>query len=212
MPIVDRVLSIARRELGVHESGGNNRGPRVEEYQAAVGIGPDVGGDPQPWCAAMVAWVMRQAAVQGWPMTGDTWAIEDWGRTHGVLHETPARGDVFLLLGSNGRPIHTGFVTSVAGGRVGTLEGNTGGPSDTDGDGVYAKSRPVAACLYVRWADVGGNADPPPEHEIRYVKVFSHHGVHSMLIDGKQHEVTGIKVNGAPFPPGEILVAYRPEP
>ena len=81
--MIKDVLKIARAEVGVAEVGGNNRGRRVEEYLAAVGLGPG-----NPWCAAYVAWVMRQAEVRGWPMTGDTWALEDWAREHGCLHST----------------------------------------------------------------------------------------------------------------------------
>ena len=34
--MIDSVLQLARREVGVQEVGGNNRGRRVEEYLAAV--------------------------------------------------------------------------------------------------------------------------------------------------------------------------------
>ena len=148
--MIKDVLKIARAEVGVQEVGGNNRGRRVEEYLAAVGLGPG-----NPWCAAYVAWVMRQAGVRGWPMTGDTWALEDWAREHGCLHSTAQQGDVFLVLGTDGRPVHTGFVAAVQQDYVSTLEGNTGMRSDFDGDGVAAKSRFSGANMrYIRWADV----------------------------------------------------------
>ena len=147
--MIDSVLQLARKEVGVQEVGGNNRGRRVEEYLAAVGLGPG-----QPWCAAFIAWCMRAAGVQGWPATGDTWALEDWARARGVLHDDPQRGDVFLVLGADGRPVHTGFVAAVQSEYVSTIEGNTGMRSDFDGDGVAAKSRYDGQnMIYIRWAD-----------------------------------------------------------
>lgn len=159
MPGIEQVLKIATAQLGVHESGGNNHGPKVKQYLSAVGL-----GEGYPWCAALVAWVLREAGVTSWPMTGDTWALEAHGKAHRCLFADPQRGDVFLLLGADRRPVHTGFVTGVNSGRIGTIEGNTGGLSDTDGDGVYAKSRPIRDCLFVRWANpapaVPQRADP----------------------------------------------------
>lgn len=53
----ERALEIAVQEIGVHEIGGNNRGPRVEEYLASVGLPPG-----QPWCGAFVYFCYQQAA------------------------------------------------------------------------------------------------------------------------------------------------------
>lgn len=152
MSLIDKVLSISQSQVGVREAGGNNRGLEVEGYLASVGLPPG-----QPWCAAFVCWVLRQAGVPERPSTGDTWALEAWGRERKILQSAPRAGDIFLLLDGASRPMHTGFVIDGAGDRVGTIEGNTGGRSDTDGDGVHAKNRPVSACRYVRWADLQRN-------------------------------------------------------
>lgn len=56
-PLVARVGVIERGEVGVHEVGGNNHGPRIAEYQASVGLQP---GDA--WCAAFQFWAFDQAA------------------------------------------------------------------------------------------------------------------------------------------------------
>lgn len=201
--MIAEVLRVARGEIGVHESGGNNCGPRVKEYLAAVGL-------PQgnPWCAAFVAWCFQRAGLERWPATGDTWAIETWARQQKVLNVVPEPGDVFLLLGSDGKPIHTGFVTSVAGGRdhtafltsvpygrIGTTEGNTGGPSDTDGDGVYAKSRPMGSCNFVRWARSDMRPAKRPE---RTVKIFAHDGKQQIVVDGETYKLKSLMVDGTP--------------
>lgn len=206
MSIVQRVLEIARKEVGVRETPGwNNHGKRVEEYLAAVGLGAG-----NPWCAAIVAFVQREAGVKGWPMTGDTWAIRDWAKANGCLHDTGAAGDVFLLYNSEG-PTHTGFVESVDGQYVWTIEGNTGGGSDTDGEGVFHKRRPSAGMRFVRWADVLGAGKPKPARVV-YAKLFSHDGEHALIMpDGKRLDVVGVKENDKPWAGGQMLIGIREE-
>lgn len=152
MTLITQVLEVAKSQVGTREVGPNNYGPRVKEYLAATGL-------PQgnPWCAAFIAFCMKKAGVPRWLHSADTWALRDWARDLRILHDSPQRGDVFLLIDRNGDPSHTGFVHTVTGDRIGTFEGNTGGPSDTDGDGVYSKSRSAASSLYIRWADLAEN-------------------------------------------------------
>lgn len=146
--MIDAVLQLAKKELGVREEGGNNRGSRVEAYLSAVGLGAG-----NPWCAAFVCWVMKSAGVKGFPMTGDTWELEAWAEREGILVNNPMAGDVFLLLDAQGKPMHTGFVAGVSSSMmIDTIEGNTGVASDTDGDGVARKSRLIRGCRYIRWS------------------------------------------------------------
>jgi hypothetical protein len=109
----------------------------------------------EAWCADMVHWVQMTAGVSQWPRMPSCETIEQFARQHGILHDAPQRGDVFLLCDEIG-PFHTGFVTRATGGYVETIEGNTGSASVADGDGVYRKRRSIAACEFVRWADLPG--------------------------------------------------------
>lgn len=162
-----RFVDIARREVGTLEVGGNNRGPRIREYQEATWLAPD----SWPWCAAFCCWVLREwlqdgalqvqlglmtpAAVNKW-LCRDARAFgwEDWARKRGlqVLPETaPAMvGDLIIFDFS-----HIGIVAR--GGRQGerlvTIEGNTGPDGGRDGDGVYEKRRlhsPATVRSFVR--------------------------------------------------------------
>lgn len=56
---------------GVREVGGPNRGPEVESYLRAAGLGPG-----QPWCCAMVCAEGRDAAGE----TGTAWPLPMTGR------------------------------------------------------------------------------------------------------------------------------------
>lgn len=202
---VDSVLFVASQEVGVHEVGGNNCGPRVEEYLRAVGLGAG-----NPWCAAFVCWCLQKAKVKGGPCTGDTWTIEAWAQNHNCLYnenpahpEAPLRGDIFLLLDSNNRPMHTGLVTEVhTNGTVSTIEGNTGLQSDTDGDGVARKSRRIQDCSFVRWANVTTSLEA-------VVKIFANNNGKSIILDGKTYTLSELTVNGSPCTSLELFGKYN---
>lgn len=56
------MLQIALAEVGVEEQPrGSNRGPRVDQYQAATNLAPKDWG---AWCAAFVCWCMMQAMAE----------------------------------------------------------------------------------------------------------------------------------------------------
>ena len=56
MDPIKRLLEIATHEVGTHEDGGNNCGPRIVEYQSATWLKPA----PWPWCAAFICWILRE--------------------------------------------------------------------------------------------------------------------------------------------------------
>ncbi len=58
--LLRKVLEIAAGEIGVREDPpASNRGKRVQEYQASVGVDPG-----EPWCAAFVYWCFAAAAAE----------------------------------------------------------------------------------------------------------------------------------------------------
>ncbi len=147
---IEAVLATAASQVGVHEVGGNDLGPQIEEYQASCNLPPG-----SPWCACLVHWCLKQNNIPLEPATGDTWAIRDWAKDKGILYDSnPVRGDIFLLLDNDGEPEHTGFVTDndVETQSFDSIEGNTTDPSGVfPGKGVYRKVRPDNWCEYVRW-------------------------------------------------------------
>jgi hypothetical protein len=158
--MIQKLLSIAQGELGVRESGGNNCGPRIREYQTAVeGLDPG----PWAWCAAFVDWCVREwlrdplAAAwlnlqtmtpEGWrPKTTMAYGFYGWSKerpnTTLLLTETAdvQPGDIVMF----DFP-HVGLVESEdkKSGTIQTLEGNTnvaGERDSTTGDGVWRKTR-----------------------------------------------------------------------
>lgn len=116
-------VEIARAELGVHEEGGNNRGPRVEEYLRAVGLEPG-----NAWCAAFVFYVFREASkraglVNPCPRVGA--AIRLWKLTEPICRDsTPTVGAIYVLDHGGGLG-HAGIVTALDDTTPIELSGNT---------------------------------------------------------------------------------------
>lgn len=152
-----RLIDIARKEVGVIEEGGNNNGKRIREYQAATELKPAA----WPWCAAWVDWIIREwlkdAEVLRWlnlkvmtpeqwrPKTALAYGFKNWAQarpnTTIILDEShPAKaGDIVTFDFS-----HVGIVVSEENGSITTLEANTNGRGERDsesGDGVWQKVR-----------------------------------------------------------------------
>lgn len=150
--VADRLAEIAVAEIGAREQG-HNAGPRVVQYQEATWLKPG----PWPWCAAFVAWSLREwlhekntqdalgigeAQIERWRCK-DALAFgwETWALKRGLLvlpETTPMRaGDIVTFDFS-----HIGIVIAGKGDTIHTVEGNTNADGSREGDGVYAKRRP----------------------------------------------------------------------
>lgn len=137
-PDVVAILEVAESQVGVREHG-RNRGPQVEAYLRAVGLGPD-----HPWCAAFVCWCGVSAVQDRWPLPRTGWCpdLGTFAVERNARYLRPQRGDVFLIYHpSLGRFAHTGYVTAVLpDGRYETIEGNSNDTGSREGDGVYART------------------------------------------------------------------------
>lgn len=104
-------LQLAQAELGVTETGGNNRGPRVEMYQRSGGGWP---GDP--WCTFGLFWCFAEAAQRlglrnPFPRTGKALAL--WERAPEVCRDSnPAPGRVYVLRHAGGKG-HVGIAEAL---------------------------------------------------------------------------------------------------
>ena len=166
-----KVIDHARGDIGNREQPvGSNWGPRVRQYLAAAGL-----DFPAYWCAAFVTCIGKEALGAAWPVppSADCDVFLDWARRRNVLFSTPQPGDIFLRLVGRNDANHTGFVASVEGGAVGTIEGNTNPGGSRNGYGVFARERSASTLVYVRWSSlveslttadwkvlIGSNASP----------------------------------------------------
>lgn len=157
-------FAIAEVDHGVREEGGNNRGPRVDDYLANT--------DPPihtaaPWCAAFVQYVsdvvcnflgagnpLDMVRLEAYVQSYYDWASEG-GKL--VAPDAAEPGDLVLFSFGGERYDHVGFLLAVpnADGTFPTIEGNTGDRSARDGDGVFRKIRTHLGSYgvrFVRWA------------------------------------------------------------
>ena len=141
---------IAASKLGIREVGGNNHGPWVKKFLAAVGL-----PEGYAWCDGFQSFEMEGAAGHRLPIesasVGQTYAT---GKQLGWAVTKPARGDLVCYdFNGNGQfDDHIGLVVKVI--SIGptltleTVEGNTSSGlagSQGDGDGVFLRRRIVAA-------------------------------------------------------------------
>lgn len=200
--IATKALQIAVSQLGVRERG-NNDGPEVREYLAAVGLPPG-----NPWCAAFDKWAISRACqalglTDPFPKTGYCPTIGSWAYGLKILHSDPLPGDVFLLRGAT-RYRHTGFVTRVQNETFSTCEGNTNLNGSPEGIGVFARTRPRNPDRYrfVRWwglfpdphaaGDVVDERGPAASGK-SYGLILSGRLVMSLPIDSQGHALAPVR-------------------
>lgn len=161
-------VALAHVDFGIHEVGGNNRGPMVRKYLA--NLDPPM-AEGAPWCAAFVAYV-SDVAARGLGIVNPLDRVKLEALVQSYYDEfrldvigpsvRPEPGDLVLFkFPRDGKPSetwnHIGFLaqppkpgTTIAV----TIEGNTGDVDQRDGDGVYRKPRDLAkhpSCI-IRWA------------------------------------------------------------
>lgn len=149
----EKAVSVSLTQDGVREQPlGSNSGPKVDEYLKSVGI-----MHPDLWCMAFVYWCFQQGAGQAGmtntlKKTASCTDLYSWAKANGKLATSPQRGDIFLVRGgAAGRTHqHTGIVTTVSGGSVKTIEGNTNNDGSSNGIGVFQRTRSAGNLDFVR--------------------------------------------------------------
>lgn len=163
MATANKVLEIARAELGYKEGSNNNN-----KYGIAYGL------NNQPWCVIFVWWVFRQAGMAGLFYGGGKVAscralyAYHKGKGQAVSKAALKAGDIVFFDFSSPRDDtdHVGIVESVSGNTITTIEGNTSsgsGGSQSNGDGVYRRQRSTAyiTAAYRPAYDAAQDAEAP---------------------------------------------------
>jgi hypothetical protein len=156
LAIRQQLVEIARRDVGKVETT-RNRAPWIAKYWGATTL-PNGHADRQPYCAAAVAWWVREwlkipevmAAMKMTPTGAERWRCKspaafawlDWAnaRRLEVLSDRPTErlrvGDLMVFDIS-----HIGIVRDDDAKGVFTIEANTGNGSIRDGDGCFERVR-----------------------------------------------------------------------
>lgn len=188
---VDRVLSIAQSQVGEGEHPAfSNHNKYTEWYNKNV----DQIGDGA-WCDMWVTWVGAQA--------GESHAVGrfaycpyhvTWFKSQGRWGKTPKRGAiVFFDWNGDGVADHVGFVKSVKGASITTLEGNSG---EAGGGKVREVSRSGYILGYGYPAYTGTKpGNPAPAHKAfpgRILKLTSPY-MHGSDVDWVQTRLNKLK-------------------
>jgi cell wall-associated NlpC family hydrolase len=140
MSNIDSLIGIAKKEIGYKE-GVNN----ATKYGAAFGM------DHVSWCSIFVWWCFKQAGLDAKIIkTAGCETLEAWAVSHKMTVPVASAkpGDLLLYdFTKSGRAEHIEIATSaVDKGMIHAIGGNTSDPasgSQSNGDGVYAKTRPI---------------------------------------------------------------------
>ena len=167
MILTATVLDIVRTQLGVHEQGGNNTGPEVDQYLAAVGLDPGYA-----WCAAFLYWCFRKATSQvglaminPFPRTASSQKV--WTFAEPLCRmDAPAEGCVYVLQHTPATG-HVGIVESIGeDGVICEISGNTFAESGGREGNTVARHYGDPAVTHggriLGWLDFDLAAQPPP--------------------------------------------------
>lgn len=128
------IVNVARKELGVREEGGNNRGQRVEEYISAGG-----GKAGQAWCGFFLVWVWL---ISDCALHGNGWSPSWFIKSRLIKYEDVLPADNGAIFSSKlNRISHVFLVWYSRHDNVYTIEGNTSMGGSRDGDGVRSLVR-----------------------------------------------------------------------
>lgn len=151
MPTTADILTTATREIGYTES---PRGSNRTKFGAWYGM------NGQPWCSIFVAWVFGQQGVDLRRLVTPGYASCEMAlvgyraKRWTIAPSAAGPGDVvFFQFDRDAASDHTGIVQSVGGGKLVTIEGNTGHRNNTNGGAVMRRDR--------SWSQVSGVARVP---------------------------------------------------
>ncbi|MCW2785256.1 MAG: 50, phiBT1p18 [Marmoricola sp.] len=138
-PSADKVVALAKTQVGYHEGRSGSNWNNIQKYSPAVpGLEWSQG---QAWCATFVSWLALKSGFAAlFPSTASTDTGARWWKAHGRWSEYPAIGAQGYL-GVKGDMFHTFLVTGYDSTYVHTIEGNTNTNGSSQGDGVYALKR-----------------------------------------------------------------------
>jgi hypothetical protein len=162
MSLVEKLLTIAKGEVGYHEGRSNGHWNNFQRYSPAV---PGLEwSQNQAWCCTFVAWLALKAGAEKlYPRTASCQVAVAWFKKAGRFSEYPAVGaQVFFGPGGGS---HTGVVVSYDADYIYTIEGNTNDNGSAEGDGVYTRKRErrsahVYGYGYPKFPEGIVNADP----------------------------------------------------
>lgn len=134
------ITQIGKEEVPRNSNWGTTDQPAVINYLHSVGI-----DFPASWCMAFVYWCVNQERPVN-PLVKTGGVLNQWNSIDPKYkHSTPEPGDIFIQDHGHGLG-HAGFVESVEGSKIHTIEGNTNDTGSREGYEVCRRVRDVGTC------------------------------------------------------------------
>ncbi len=191
MTAAERVLDVARREIGVTEYPPGSNKVKYNKWF----YGREVSGASYPWCCAFVCWVFYMAGCLGLlRKTGGCTTLMNWFKAKGRLvpaKEARPSDVVFYQFDEDPYTDHVGIVEKRTSTGIVAIEGNTSVTSDDNGGAVMRRNR--------RWNVIMAVARPDYE-SVKEMDEMSEKEIKA-LVDAAVEE----KVNEAVKPLDEAL-------
>lgn len=134
------ITQIGQEEVPRGSNWGTKDKPAVIHYLDSVGI-----DFPASWCMAFVYWCVNKAMPVN-PLIHTGGVLRQWNEINPKhKHATPLPGDIFIMDHGHGLG-HTGFVESIEGDVIHTIEGNTNDTGSREGYEVCRRIRKTNTC------------------------------------------------------------------
>jgi hypothetical protein len=159
-PVGAKVVNAAKKDIGILETGtppGLNYGGftggkqlkkagRIDAMMSKAGLNNQAkvekDGSGYYWCAGAVTTWWKEAGLPTPPGSAACTNWKSWAKKNGYWSSKPVLGAAVIYSDKNGKAHHIGIVSAVLpGGKITTIEGNTGGGSfNRNGCGVFSKA------------------------------------------------------------------------
>jgi hypothetical protein len=160
--IINKVIELAKQEIGTVEKGGNNYGKRVQEYQSVGSNGAMTGG--AAWCQYFQNWLQITAckvlgiSYKG-TYSGYTPTVTNWGYKNSIAVKYPKLnqidiGDMGYVYSANrNNSQHVYLIVGKSDNKVITIEGNTNPGGSREGFGVFKRTRLLGSQCWsvIKW-------------------------------------------------------------
>ena len=140
-PTADRILALARGEIGEQECPPNTNNVK---FNTAY-YGREVSGAGYPWCCVFIWWLFRQAGASelfyGGGKTAYCPALLSFHRAQAVRGDCRPGDVVFFNFQGGSSAAHVGLCESWDGTYITTIDGNTGTGNEANGGAVMRRRR-----------------------------------------------------------------------
>lgn len=152
MTTQEKILNILKKEVGTTEFPANSNNVKYNTWY----YGRAVSGSSYPWCMAFCWWVFNQAGASslfyGGQKTASCTTLKNYAiKNNQWVTSNYKLGDLVMMNFNGGTTTqHVGFVVSVSGNTVYTIEGNTSfddKDSQSNGGAVAEKKRPISCIV-----------------------------------------------------------------